>query len=69
MNDVGECCHFDLYLFCPFPADGVGEDEFEDFLLHRIVGKQAQESLGLLVLVTGNVHHVDFDDVVCHQVT
>ena len=44
-------------------------DEFEDFLLHRIVGKQAQESLGLLVLVTGNVHHVDFDDVVCHQVT
>lgn len=67
MDDVGEVCHFDLYILPAFGDDGVGEDELDDFMSYRIVWVVAQQSKRLLVFVTDDVHEVDLDDVARHE--
>ena len=67
MDVVGEVSHLDLYLFLSFGNDGVGEDELDDFMSHRVIWIVAEEPLRLLVFVASDVHEVDLDDVVRHE--
>ena len=67
MDDVSEVCHLDLHLLPAFRTNGVGEDELDDFMAHRVVWIVAEEPLRLLVFVAGDVHEVNLDDVARHE--
>ena len=69
VEDVGKLRHLDLHVFPAFGNDGVGKNEPDNFVLNCVVGKMAQKPFRLLVFVADNVHEVDFDYVVCHEMT